>query len=680
MKKLYFLLLTIFISGAAFGQGPIITIISDGDCSGGNPKMVEIYADGTVDFSLYSIERQSNGGSWGTTTNLSAFGMVTDDFIYIYSDSSDPEVFATEYPSASPSIENGVVNINGDDGIRLVLDSDGSVVDQYGVDGVDGSGQVWEYADGFAKRVDGSGPDGGFNTSNWTYSNGDLNGEGNCQSGTIFETVMGGVGTYSTTASTTPTVNVTGNPGNMFYFENNGPSGEEEFTVSGINLTNDITVNASTPEFEFSLTSGGTFSSSVSLSPSAGTVNATTVYVRLVAGLGANSYTADATVASTGASSEIVSLSGTVAPDDPFIDFDGGVGSLTYNEGSGPSAEDSFEVGGMFLTENITVTAPTNFELSLTSGSGFGTSVTVTQTGGTAANTEVFIRLASGLPQGMYSGDVTATSAGAPDEILSVDGEVFPGATCANVGDIIITEVMQNPSVNGDPAGEYFEVYNTTGSAIDMIGWVIKDDASSGETHTISSTLVVAAGDYVVIGNSAVPNGNTPMDYTYGNDISLGNSTDGIIIECSSTTIDVVIWDNGATFPDPSGASMELSTTALDAVSNDDGANWGEATTAFGDGDLGTPGAANDFTLSNSQFDVNTFKIYPNPNNTGVLTILGNSNTTLNINVYDVLGQRVLSQEIMSNNTLNVSKLKSGVYLVNIAQDNRTVTKKLVIK
>ena len=662
------------IAALSFGQDLIITAAYDGPLSGGTPKGVELYVVNDIaDLSIYGLGSANNGGGTdGEEFTFPADNVTAGTYIYVATEAAQ----FTSFFGFAPQYTSGAMGINGDDAVELF--ESGAVIDVFGDINTDGSGQPWDYLDGWAYRVDGTGPDGStFTLSNWTFSG--INAlDGESTNAGAANPIP--VGTYSTTASTTPTINVTGNPGNMFYFEGNGPSTEEEFTVSGLNLTSDINIDASTPAFEFSLNSGGTFSSSISITPSGGTVNATTVYVRLVSGLSVGSYSADATVSSTGASSQLVSLSGLVDPADPLIDITGGISNLSYNEGNGPSAEDSFAVGGLFLTEDITVTAPANFEVSLTSGSGFGSSVTVSQTGGTAADTDVFIRLVAGLAQGTYSGDVTATSTGATDQIIPVNGEVFPSATCANVGDIIITEVMQNPSVNGDPAGEYFEVYNTTGSAIDMIGWVIKDDLSTSETHTISSTLIVAAGDYVVIGNEAVPNGNTPMDYTYGNDISLGNGTDGVIIECSSTTIDVVIWDNGTTFPDPSGASMELSTTALDAVSNDNGANWGEATTAFGDGDLGTPGAANDFTLSNNQFDVNTFKIYPNPNNTGVLTVIGNSNATLNINVYDVLGQRVLSQEIMSNSTIDVSKLKSGVYLVNIVQDNRTVTKKLVIK
>ena len=54
---------------------------------------------------------------------------------------------------------------------------------------------------------------------------------------------------------------------------------------------------------------------------------------------------------------------------------------------------------------------------------------------------------------------------------------------------------------------------------------------------------------------------------------------------------DRVEYDGGATFPDPNGASMSLIDPALD---NNVGANWCEASTPFGDGDLGTPGGAND--------------------------------------------------------------------------------------
>ena len=81
------------------------------------------------------------------------------------------------------------------------------------------------------------------------------------------------------------------------------------------------------------------------------------------------------------------------------------------------------------------------------------------------------------------------------------------------------------------------------------------------------------------------------MNYVYNN-FTLANSDDAIILYSdSSVLIDSVVYDNGYTFPDPSGASMALKDTSLD---NDDGENWCTSTTTFGDGDFGTPGKAND--------------------------------------------------------------------------------------
>ncbi|MEZ5196045.1 MAG: lamin tail domain-containing protein [Bacteroidales bacterium] len=52
------------------------------------------------------------------------------------------------------------------------------------------------------------------------------------------------------------------------------------------------------------------------------------------------------------------------------------------------------------------------------------------------------------------------------------------------IPDIIITEVMQNPDSVGDTSGEWFEVYNNTGIAVDMTGWVMKDLGTN--SHTIA--------------------------------------------------------------------------------------------------------------------------------------------------------------------------------------------------
>ncbi len=165
-------------------------------------------------------------------------------------------------------------------------------------------------------------------------------------------------------------------------------------------------------------------------------------------------------------------------------------------------------------------------------------------------------------------------------------------SSCPGAGAIVITEIMKNPAAIGDNDGEWFEVYNTTGAAIDMSGWTIKDDGSNA--HVIGASIMVPANGYAVFGNNADSgtNGGFTVDYEYSG-FTLGNGTDEVVLVCSGSEIDRVNY-NDADFPDDAGASMSLDPAKFNATDNDDGANWCSATTAYASGDLGTPGATND--------------------------------------------------------------------------------------
>lgn len=203
MKKLYSLV-GILAASLAFAQTPIITAIGDGDCSGGTPKVLEIYAQGTVDFSQYALQKQTNANTdWGSNQDLSDLGTVTDAFVYVYYDTTaDDANFTTEFSNATTSMESTALSVNGDDRVRIIKTSDSSVIDIYGEDGVDGTGTNWEYKDGYAKRNDTQGPNATFTESEWTFSNGGLNGEGTCQGGTVFQDIIG-TGTYTAAALAT---------------------------------------------------------------------------------------------------------------------------------------------------------------------------------------------------------------------------------------------------------------------------------------------------------------------------------------------------------------------------------------------------------------------------------------------------------------------------------------------
>ncbi len=82
------------------------------------------------------------------------------------------------------------------------------------------------------------------------------------------------------------------------------------------------------------------------------------------------------------------------------------------------SAEQSFTVEGSALTNDIVLTAPSGYEISTTSGSGFATTLTLTRSGSSVATTTIYIRLANNASNG-NGGNVTAVSSGATQQNIA---------------------------------------------------------------------------------------------------------------------------------------------------------------------------------------------------------------------------------------------------------------------
>lgn len=76
--------------------------------------------------------------------------------------------------------------------------------------------------------------------------------------------------------------------------------------------------------------------------------------------------------------------------------------------------------------------------------------------------------------------------------------------------------------------------------------------------------------------------------------------------------------------------------------------------------------------------DIPEFKLYPNPSSDNVVYITTKDNLYKEITVYDVFGKVVLVDRI-THNTLNISRLVPGVYVMQITENKKTMTRKLVV-
>ena len=109
----------------------------------------------------------------------------------------------------------------------------------------------------------------------------------------------------------------------------------------------------------------------------------------------------------------------------------------------------------------------------------------------------------------------------------------------------------------------------------------------------------------------------------------------------------------------------------------------------------GTTGTINSFSIEvctqtiallgtqSNYFD--NFSIFPNPND-GNFTVKFNSNSgnDINIAVYDIRGRSIFNNLYQNNGlfeqTLQLDKVQSGIYLVNIQDGDKKITKKIVIE
>lgn len=159
-------LATLLMGISSVSADLIITGVIDGPLPNGVPKAVELYAVNSVaDLSIYGIGSANNGnGSDGQEFALTGSANA-GDFIYVASESTG----FTDFFGFAPTFISSAASINGDDAIELF--QNGTVIDVFGDINVDGSGEPWDYQDGWAYRVDETGPDGStFQLGNWFFS------------------------------------------------------------------------------------------------------------------------------------------------------------------------------------------------------------------------------------------------------------------------------------------------------------------------------------------------------------------------------------------------------------------------------------------------------------------------------------------------------------------------------
>lgn len=175
-----------------------------------------------------------------------------------------------------------------------------------------------------------------------------------------------------------------------------------------------------------------------------------------------------------------------------------------------------------------------------------------------------------------------------PAQTVCDDNGTTRNVVPPQAGDVVISEIMPNPSAVSDSNGEWFEV--AVLNDVDLNGLQVGETPGTPKlTLSDTSCIHAAAGAYVVFARNAdtTLNGGLPPPvgtFSFG----LTNSGGTLFIGYNDTVLDQASWTNA-----PTGASIALDPGHLDPTANDDPANWCDGTTSYGLGDLGTPGTVN---------------------------------------------------------------------------------------
>ncbi|KGL64051.1 endonuclease [Polaribacter sp. Hel1_85] len=341
-------------------------------------------------------------------------------------------------------------------------------------------------------------------------------------------------------------------------------------------------------------------------------------------------------------------------------------------------------VNGTTAIDNEAPTVPTNVVITNQTGTSFKANWTASTDNAAVVGYDIFV---DGAINGSTT-DTTYTISGltisttysvtvlAKDEAdnksaqsPTVNAITTDGSAASN--ELFFTEYLEGSSNN-----KALEIANFTGQTVSLANYSIKlgSNGSDFGTQTLTFTNeTIADGDVFVIGNSQITICTSEVDidsnvtYFNGNDV-LGLFKNDVLIDIIGTE------NNSNTFGENVTLKRKSTIVSPNTVYNAD--EWVQGS---GTDDCSDLGKHNVSTASVENTILNSFKMYPNPINGNKLYF--NLIKNVNINIYNVLGKLIKTEKVnTNNNSIDISSLSKGVYLVKINSENEIITKKLIKK
>ena len=236
------------------------------------------------------------------------------------------------------------------------------------------------------------------------------------------------------------------------------------------------------------------------------------------------------------------------------------------------------------------------------------------------------------------------------------------------------TDLFISEYVEGSGTNKVIEIANFTGGPVSLSNYTLKLASNSNNfstTYTFPNSPTIANGDVFVVANSGLNSGCQSEQDDVNNSITGFNGNDAIGLFKNDVLIDILgIEGDGNDFaknvtlirkPEIQFPSTTYDANEWNVVSIDDCSDLGQ----------------HNQTLSIQNSNVKFVSIHPNPVKS-LLSINLKTDNNASIEIYDVLGKKVLSEMIQTTKSINVQSLKTGVYIIKISQGNSSISKRLI--
>ncbi len=364
---------------------------------------------------------------------------------------------------------------------------------------------------------------------------------------------------------TTPTIIATPTSLNGFTYETgNGPSDAQSFTVTGANLTEDITLSlGANSDFEISTSSDANYGSSLNLASSASDV---TVYVRLKSDLAVGNYNGTITLSSAAAENVEISLAGSVtAPEAPNVTWD-----LSTNSYDATPTADLITWSSSYATMtnakgNSTTNVNNYIPPTRTSTRMYnGNTLTITPVVGYAITSVVFTATTDGYATALKNStwtNATASAEGSTVTVTPTEGRqaisATLGGTCGFTSvkvyyvednttyyNINVDNQVENGTISANlnkaEAGATVTLTATPDTYYELSGWTVLDGNAEEVTVTVSQ-------ENANVATFTMPSSDVEVSATFATTLTSYNITVDSDIENGTVEADMATAFEGAT-------------------------------------------------------------------------------------------------------------------------------------